>query len=219
MSDAVAWAIFVGNISQVIEWLEEDRSVIWKQILQLRTPLTHIRREYPELAEKLEDVARFLQSMGSHTDSFSLPQHVDLFNRSTRTEVQSRRRREAAVEYERLIKEIRMKSGFEDFLGKKPLSELKQASSDSPVIIANAAVTSCDALVVNSSGEIRHVALPGFSYDQAHILYLDLLSLRREWEARGASMVCIRSSLVAFPSDKLLTETGIPKSERSSSKN
>ncbi len=51
---AAADAIAAGEFVQALEWLESGRTVVWAQVLQLRTPLEDLYRSYPELASELE---------------------------------------------------------------------------------------------------------------------------------------------------------------------
>lgn len=51
IAEAAAAAIEHQAYDLALEWLEEGCSIVWKQILQLRTPLDELRSVNPELAQ------------------------------------------------------------------------------------------------------------------------------------------------------------------------
>lgn len=53
---AASYAISHKNYSRALEWLEQGRSVVWNQILQLRTPVDDLSKVNPALAQRLEEV-------------------------------------------------------------------------------------------------------------------------------------------------------------------
>ncbi len=55
VADAAGWAIEAGNLENALELLEQGRSVLWSQSLQLRTDLTLLRLA-DGLAARLEEV-------------------------------------------------------------------------------------------------------------------------------------------------------------------
>ncbi|KAJ7622289.1 CHAT domain-containing protein [Roridomyces roridus] len=65
--DAAAAAIMSGHSERAVEWLEEGRSIIWGQILKLRTPLDTLKEVHPELAERLLNLSSELQQSGMQT--------------------------------------------------------------------------------------------------------------------------------------------------------
>ena len=55
--DSAATAIANDNIQKALEWLEQGRSVIWGQILQMHNPSKEMKEKHPEIAAQLEQVA------------------------------------------------------------------------------------------------------------------------------------------------------------------
>ncbi|THV05600.1 hypothetical protein K435DRAFT_744894 [Dendrothele bispora CBS 962.96] len=168
---AAAMAISAGDLPRAVEWLEEGRSIVWKQILQLRTPLDELRQQHPDLADKLWRVSLALDNAG--TSSF---QSIDskIKHKSAKEKAQNHHR--MAAQYEALLQQVRELDGFSTFLRPKKFSELAPAASNGPVVIVNVAELRCDALILCTSGEIVPVLLPTFSYRQAETLHLKLLS-------------------------------------------
>jgi hypothetical protein len=64
--DAVAAAITAEQYDTAIEWLEQGHSIVWAQLLQLRTPIADLQDKYPSLANELKYLSRELEGAGSH---------------------------------------------------------------------------------------------------------------------------------------------------------
>jgi tetratricopeptide (TPR) repeat protein len=58
--DAAATAISLEEYDKALEWLEQGRSIVWNQILQLRTPVDKLREVNCDLADRLLRVSRAL---------------------------------------------------------------------------------------------------------------------------------------------------------------
>ncbi|THU83307.1 TPR-like protein [Dendrothele bispora CBS 962.96] len=171
---AAAMAISVGDLSRAVEWLEEGRSIVWKQILQLRTPLDELHQQYPHLADELSRVSQALDNAG--TSNFH---NIESEIKHKNAEEEAQNHRRLAARYEELLQQVRALDGFGSFLRPKKFSELAPAARNGPVVVVNVAELRCDALVVFTSGEIVPVPLPTFAYKQAEMLRLKLLSSLR----------------------------------------
>ncbi|CUA74678.1 Protein kinase rad3 [Rhizoctonia solani] len=146
--EAAANAIQVGEYRLAVEWLEQGRSIVWNQILQLRTPLDHLHATNPLLAEKITQVASKLNSTSSQNLEQIAQEH-----------------RRTALEYERLISEARQLPGFGDFLRPKKVSELMRVARHGPVVMINVHASHCDALIILPEQQgIMHVPLTNLSY-------------------------------------------------------
>ncbi|KAF5339265.1 hypothetical protein D9758_013310 [Tetrapyrgos nigripes] len=171
---AVATAISAGNLTQAVEWLEEGRGIVWGQILQLRSPLDDLHHQYPVLAMDLERVSRALQNAGTSTCSNAIDNPNMQGAMTGEQEAQQHTR--WAAKYEELIAKVRKLDGFDSFLKPKKLSAVTPAAMNGPVIIVNIDQSRCDALVVSSSHDIIHVALPNFSSKLAEELHSGLIA-------------------------------------------
>ncbi|KAG9095450.1 hypothetical protein FRC06_009783, partial [Ceratobasidium sp. 370] len=155
-SRAAARAIRQGNLERAVEYLEQGRSVLWRQTLELRSSLESLHNVSSSLADQLAAVVKELD------DNASI-QSVSVYS-STAWGVQDpdrilRYNRELAEQYESLISQIRKLDGFEDFLRPFKFSDTQGISSDGPVIVVNLCDEACDALVLLDSG-VHHVPLP-----------------------------------------------------------
>jgi hypothetical protein len=166
--DAAATAISVNNLCQALEWLEQGRSVLWGQILHLRTPVDELRTSNSKLAETLTWVARDLEWGNSHAfesggDNKQSPEQA------------VQKHRQLADEWERVVKQARELPGFERFLLPKQYCELCYVARDGPVVMLNASQYGCDALIIASpSDPLRHVHLGELTYEHAQSLQQSL---------------------------------------------
>ncbi|CUA68295.1 DNA mismatch repair protein MSH3 [Rhizoctonia solani] len=159
MAEATAAAISAQNLALALEWLEQGRSIVWNQMLQLRSPLDDLRAHYPELASKFEQVARQLHSASSQTLASSIAQQDPLS-----IEMAAQHRRRLATTYEGLVSEARTIPGFEEFLRPKRGEQLMAAAQSGPVVIINVHSSRCDALILKPSEcKIYHVPLQTLS--------------------------------------------------------
>ncbi|THU88541.1 TPR-like protein [Dendrothele bispora CBS 962.96] len=171
---AAAMAISVKDLQRAVEWLEEGRSIVWKQILQLRTPLDELHQQYPDLANDLSQVSLALYDVGT-SRSWNIDSEIK--HKGAEEEAQFHRR--LAAHYEQLLQQIRELDGFGSFLRPKKFSELAPAARNGPVVIVNVHDSGCDALVVCPSTNIIHVPLPMFSYGEAAKMHSVLIASLR----------------------------------------
>ncbi|KAJ7477682.1 CHAT domain-containing protein [Mycena latifolia] len=162
--DAASAAINAHEYSKAVEWLEQGRSVIWSQVLSLRTPVDELHMVHPELAAKLVSISNRLEtsSMRSGVEAAAVLPSQSL-------QVTARQHHDLAAQRDQLLKQIRGLTGFKRFLLPKPISELSPAASIGPVVLLNTSRYSCDALILmpGLGDEVMHVPLPDFTLDQA----------------------------------------------------
>ncbi|KAH7320418.1 CHAT domain-containing protein [Rhizoctonia solani] len=157
--EAAAAAIQAEEYELAIEWLEQGRSIVWNQTLQLRTPLDRLHSADSSLAEKLNGVASRLHHASSRSTAILGSSHVKTLEQI----VQEHHR--LAVEYADLIQRARKTPGFDNFLKPKKFSELVRAAYSGPVVIVNIHKSRCDALILPSAHhDIVHLPLPKVTY-------------------------------------------------------
>jgi tetratricopeptide (TPR) repeat protein len=157
--DAAAAAISLEECDKALEWLEQGRSIVWTQILQLRTPVDHLRDINPDLAERLLQISRRLDR-GSQESVF-------LERELSSPEEEGRRYRGLVAEWESIIDQVRRIQGFESFLRPPSSSNLKKAAQNGPVVILNVAKERCDALaLLPRFEEAIHIPLPNISSER-----------------------------------------------------
>ncbi|KAE9403515.1 TPR-like protein [Gymnopus androsaceus JB14] len=172
ISAAAATAISAGDLPLALEWLNEGRSIIWGQILQLRSPLDNLNDQHPQIGKELETVIQALQNAETSINIDFVHSGI----KEATLEEESQKHHRMAARYEELVQHIRGLDGFTSFLKPKKFSELVSAATHGPVITVNVDEDQCDALILCHSGVIIHVPLPMFSLKQAQQLHLKLIS-------------------------------------------
>ncbi|KAJ7835801.1 hypothetical protein B0H13DRAFT_2240057 [Mycena leptocephala] len=185
--DAVAAAITAAQYHKAVEWLEQGRSVIWGQLLNLRTPVEALRETYPDLADKFVSLSMQLEGAGTRAAS---PQILSMDLQSQTSQSTAQQYHERANERDRLLNEIRGLSGFERFLLPKTMSELSLTAGRGPIVLLNISEFRCDALVLMSglADEVLHIPLPNFTFEHGQNLAKSIPALvhtRQRGERRG----------------------------------
>ncbi|KAG9073525.1 hypothetical protein FS749_015047 [Ceratobasidium sp. UAMH 11750] len=169
-TEATAGAIAMQCYELALEWLEQGRCVVWRQLLELRTPLDRLMNSHPEMAKELKRVSHLLEG-ASMSDSSD---HPSSQGTASLLEVAQRHRR-LAEERERLVASIRPLPNFDDFLLPPKFASLLSGLHDGVVVVINVHSEHCDALVVRAhTHNTTHVPLKGFSYQKAEKARKDL---------------------------------------------
>jgi tetratricopeptide (TPR) repeat protein len=150
--DAAAAAISLEEYEKAVEWLEQGRSIVWSQILQLRSPVDELRVVNSDLADRLLRVSQLLDNGPRQEEDLGY------------TEESTQRYRALTREWESIIEQIRHLPKFEDFLKTPKVSKLMSAAQDGPVVVLNINEERCDALaLVPGFEEVIHIPLPNIS--------------------------------------------------------
>ncbi|KAF7363121.1 hypothetical protein MVEN_00664600 [Mycena venus] len=171
--DAASAAIAMHDCEKAVEWLDQGRSIIWGQFLNLRTPVDELRENYPGLADKLVSLSTLLETAGTRSNAVidaTKPQSLQSIAQQSHAH---------ALERNCVIKQIRELPGFERFLLSKPISELSLAAKMGPVAIINISEYGCDALILlaDLADEVIHVPLTNFTIHEAQALAKSLASI------------------------------------------
>ncbi|KAJ7884487.1 CHAT domain-containing protein [Mycena leptocephala] len=163
----------VHDYQKAVEWLDQGRSVIWGQLLNLRTPVDELREHHPGLADELVSLSTLLETAGTRSNAVAdgiKPQPLESI---------AQRSHAHALRRNGVLQQIRELSGFERFLLSKPISELSQAAKMGPVAILNISAYGCDALILmpGLADEVIHVLLSDFTIHEAQALAKSLASI------------------------------------------
>ncbi|KAH6905453.1 CHAT domain-containing protein [Coprinopsis sp. MPI-PUGE-AT-0042] len=166
--EAAAKAAQYHSTDKALEWLEQGRCFVWNQLQTLRTPLDHLERQNPRLAQRIRHVSTLLDGGKKEGVVQGNGEDLDL-QAKVALEEESATRARASKEWDELLKETREIPGFEDFLRPTRCSTLLQHLPESgPVIVLNAHELRCDAIVLSSGmDEPLLVPLPKTSYSRA----------------------------------------------------
>ncbi|KAJ7132576.1 TPR-like protein [Mycena epipterygia] len=170
--DAASAAIAVHDYKKAVEWLDQGRSVIWGQLISLRTPVDGLMTSYPHLADQLISLSTALGTVGTRSSTTEATQSQSLQTIAQKSHT-------IALERDQVLVQIRMLPGFERFLLSKPFSELSLAAKRGPVALLNISQYGCDALILmpGLTDEALHVPLPDFTLREAQILAKSLASI------------------------------------------
>ncbi|KAG9125076.1 hypothetical protein FRC07_009065 [Ceratobasidium sp. 392] len=171
-TEATAAAIASNAYDLALEWLEEGTSILWKQLLQLRTPLDDLRKKSAQLAAELESVAKELDLTGDANPRGESPpcSMVEL-------EKTSQKRRRLAERWDHLIASARQLPGLQNFLKPRTALELTQGAHSSAVVVINVHASRCDALIIRPhESDVFHLPLYSFSQGMANELHTSIKS-------------------------------------------
>ncbi|CAE6459687.1 unnamed protein product [Rhizoctonia solani] len=161
---AAAYAIREGKLELAVEYLERGRSILWRQTLELRSPLEQLRNVAPSLADELADVIEQLdQNEQLQSRSGNLAAHVTPWSISNPDQI-AQSHQELSELYNYLLEQIRKLDGFDDFMRSFVYADTAGIASDGPVVILNLCEDGCDALVFLHSG-VHHVPLPDSDFE------------------------------------------------------
>lgn len=161
VTDAAGWAIAAGNLETAVELLEQGRSVLWSQSLQLRTDLTRLRALDEDLASRLDEIRAALDRPRPLSGAITGEDAEANWNQ----ELAASRYRDLARQWDDLVRQVRDLDGFGTFLAATPFSRLRQAASGGPVIVVNVGNRRCDALIITTAG-VRLRPLPALTADE-----------------------------------------------------
>jgi tetratricopeptide (TPR) repeat protein len=166
-AEAAACAIRAGRPEGAVELLEAGRSVLWAQTRNLRE-LTELAWRAPDLATRLDQIRTLLDTplptTAAETISADTSDQLDQLRARQTRAIEDRMR--LGRELEDLLERVRALEGFEHFLTATPLTHLRAAVTDGPVVIINASTLGCHALLVTTTG-VQVVDLPDLTHDQA----------------------------------------------------
>ncbi|KAF8444005.1 hypothetical protein L210DRAFT_3105868 [Boletus edulis BED1] len=170
--EAAAAALDSGFPELAVEWLEQGRSIVWGELLQLRGSYEQLSSAHPDHARRLRELSAALDDAGATREkplsTFS-ESTDDAMHRATQTLQQvADTHRTLAIERDKLLQEIRRLPGFKQFLLQKDFSQLCASAHSGPVVVLNAAKCRCDALIVLADVDhVIHVPLPNFTFQRS----------------------------------------------------
>jgi hypothetical protein len=170
-ADAAACAVLDDRPEVAVELLEQGRSVLWTQALNLRTDLTRLADTAPGLAQRLTSIRQVLDTpMPEAASLVSAPAGgtAPAADSARQQQDAADLRRRKAREWDDTVTQVRALDGFEHFLAAVPYADLAAAAIDGPVVMINASRHGCHALITEASSQhARVVSLPGLTLDAA----------------------------------------------------
>jgi hypothetical protein len=168
-SDAAASAIEAGRPELAVELLEQGRSVLWSQALNLRSDLTRLAAEHPELAQRLDSIRTALNAPLpdlAHPSPEQAQESPSVTGGARHQIDPVDLRKRKAREWDDALAEARTLPGFERFLAPTPYAELVTAAAAGPVVVVNVSQFRCHALIIAAGGAPPEVIdLPALSLE------------------------------------------------------
>ena len=164
-------ALDSGLPETAVEWLEQGRSIVWGELLELRSSYEELSSAHPGHARRLQELSAALEHAGATRENLlsTFSEYVGNGAHYAReSPAEADRHRRLAIERDELLREIRSLPGFEQFLLGKTICQLRASAHSGPVVILNAAAHRCDALIVLANVDhVVHVPLPYFTLQRS----------------------------------------------------
>ncbi|KAI0384134.1 CHAT domain-containing protein [Hypomontagnella monticulosa] len=159
-SIAAALSLNAKDTAQdALQILELGRGIIAGLLMDMRGDISNLKKEHPELAEKFISLRDELDSPISSPLPFSLGGYTPSWESTLK------RRREATLEFDKVIKEIRAQPRLNNFLQQPPAGDLMAAADRGPIIVINSNLEyRSDAFLVTSD-RIEVIELPHFTLE------------------------------------------------------
>ncbi|MFF3354109.1 CHAT domain-containing protein [Streptomyces sp. NPDC002917] len=177
--EAAAAALHAGQTIRAVELLEQTRGILAADVLAQRSPEhTRLRAHAPELAERLDRLHTRLAEVDppSPAAEWEYPGRSDGEPVGTSGRQLSEKRIEAHHAWQDLVRQIRQRPGFGDFLHAPTGARLARQAQDGPIVFISTSNTRCDALILTAETDspVQAVPLPGLTqakaYEQANRL-------------------------------------------------
>ncbi|KAF5664583.1 TPR domain-containing protein [Fusarium circinatum] len=147
-----------GTLAKAVTWLEMGRGVLASGIRDMRTDMSALTQQHPNLAQDFNDSKLVL---GAPVPSILSPEE----DSQRKASIEHEKRRQAQDKLSSTIAEIRKQPGFERFLTFPSQAEILKAAAYGPIIIVNISLHRSDLLIISITG-IRHIKLSDNVYKE-----------------------------------------------------
>jgi hypothetical protein len=108
-------AVTLDKSQLAVEWIEQSRSIVWRQLLQLRSPQEGLEHIDAELAKRLDNISKALEHSSTieYIAKTSATKEGNPLEERHSLETQAQLHRQLAKDSEDLVKQCRMSPGFE----------------------------------------------------------------------------------------------------------
>ncbi|KAI9451569.1 CHAT domain-containing protein [Lactarius psammicola] len=183
--DYASYRIDLRQVEGAIEILERGRALLWSEMRHLRTSVDQLLQAHPLLAHKFAAVNRDLEELTksippSHQLSMDDGGAEDLRAVDPFSRLLLKQRR-LLKERERLISQIQVLPGFDNFLTSPPFDALRSAASRGPVIIINHSKWRSDILILLHNTPPSLIPTSASFYRRASRLKNKLLASRDKY--------------------------------------
>jgi tetratricopeptide (TPR) repeat protein len=172
--DAAACALHHGDRALALQFLEQGRGLVFGQLLDIRSDLSDLRFQAPQLADRLEGIGRALDVRVAPSVRNSIgPVAGPRIPREAEDVRAVERRADLNQAWESTLAEIRKLPGRSGFLAPPSPDDLLAETVAGPVVALNISALRSDALILTPDRvEVVHLpgAEPGAVREQVNIL-------------------------------------------------
>ncbi|KAG2061040.1 hypothetical protein BDR06DRAFT_903510 [Suillus hirtellus] len=186
-ADATACAISAGDLELAVELSEQGRGLLWSQMSRFRATINDLRvvdDEGRRLADEFVLLSAELGKRQSDSSAVTSGPVTETLIR-TQQEEEARQYRQISSQWEAVVSKIRQKEGFTYFLTPMPFKELRAAAVAGPIVIINASIKRCDAIIITKDGPPRLIPLPDASLGGITTLSGDFRNVLRNTSGVG----------------------------------
>ncbi|CAN9392750.1 unnamed protein product [Alternaria alternata] len=146
-----------ATAEKALELLEEGRGIILGLLFDVRSDISALRSQHPELASRFEHLRDSLESPAAQA-------HIENVSSGTNVSLDFTHRNNIVKQLDESIAHIREQKGFLDFLAPPSITEMQTVASAGSVVVINVSQYRSDAFIVASS-HLEHVHLPDLQLD------------------------------------------------------
>ena len=157
-ADVASIAFFLDMPYRAIQLLEHGRGVLAGRLTDLRSDVSSLHQQHPDLGAQFEDVRARL-SMQTSPRTLS-----DADRKDTKLDYGVDRRK-ANKQFDLLLETIRAQPRFETFLQPSSPSDMQKAAGLGPIVVINVSQYGCYALLIDVD-EVRQLYLSKLQYDE-----------------------------------------------------
>ena len=170
-SMAAAAALDAGrHPSRALKLLELGRGVAASLLLDMRTDLTHLSEEHPDLSKQFEYVR---DELDFNTHSQDAPQVEEQVHSKKWDEDGVVHRQGLHSRLNMLIQEIRQQPGYSNFLLSPSIDDIMAAARAGPIVVINTSHYRCDAILVQQF-QVTSIQLPQVTLEEIESRAKDL---------------------------------------------
>ncbi|KAG1900928.1 CHAT domain-containing protein [Suillus fuscotomentosus] len=162
-ADATACAISAGNLELAVELSEQGRGLLWSQMSRFRVTINDLRVVDDEGRRLVDEFELLSTELGRRQSDSPAIRPATATLRRTQQEEEARQYRQTSSQWDAVVSKIRQKQGFAYFLTPMPFKELRAAAVAGPIVIINASIKRCDAIIITKDGPPRLIPLPDAS--------------------------------------------------------
>ena len=140
-----------------LQLLELGRGILANLQLEVRSDISELADQHPELAQRFQTLRDEIESSSSPVEPLlqgdASHSYSDVMN-------VGRRRKQLFKDFDALLDHVRTLTGFENFLKGPSQTELRSLAEEGPIAVFNVSDIRSDVFLITATDEIRSIHLP-----------------------------------------------------------